>query len=662
MKFQRLIFGAAIAVLLSACGGGGSGTGNTTGGNSNSTQLNDVNAGVTTVNAGQSTALTAHAVMRGATPSAMTWQVSPLSALSSGSPTPTIADAKCVGASYAPPLVAGASGEGTCQTVITFDPKARAGVWRVTNTASSTGTGGGSVSNFVDITVNPLPESGFRLLESSTPIVGYINKALTLNVPFTINPGADVKNINYVWTAGSTNPAPALIAGARNSSATVTPTTAGQYSWNVFVTADVNGFTQTVSGTVVAIVYSTNTPDIVDAGLPQIVTPGSIVKLTGSVQNKASNVNYIYSWAQLPGTNGGPTALILNNTNSTVASFVAPTTTGNYEFVFSVTKDQSDGTKSITQSQTTVVVQADPAGVFNVSAGSAQTVAVGAVATLTGSVGTQGNANGVTYQYLWKQVGNTPAVVTLSNANTQAASFIPTVAGNYTFNLTVTATTSAGVTTVSGQTTVLASVGGVSSGALFAMTADSGPAQSVAPNTVATLTGKQASQGSTTGVSYAFAWTQQGALPAAVVLSNANTATATFLPTVSGVYTFRLTVTAVLPDGSTQVATSDSQVVVGGVGNAFSVTAGNAQTGAIGAATVMNGTVTTQGSYSGATFTYAWTQVGATPAVVTISNASSLTSSFLPTVSGTYSFMLTVTATQGGATTVESSATQVLVP
>lgn len=665
MKIRKVICGAAIAALLAACGGGGGGNLSSTGGNSNSTQTNEVNAGVTVLTAGQSTAISAHAVMRGATPNAMSWVVTPLSAVNTTDLAPVVSDPQCAGASYATPMVAGASGEGSCQAVITFNPKTRTGTWRVANTASAAGSGSTaatSVSSFVDITVNALPESGFRLVESSAAITGYVNKPLSLNIPFTINPGANVKNVNYQWVASSLNPGAAVIAGARNSTATVTPTASGQYSWNVYVSAEVNGFIQSATGTVVAVVYANSTADVLDAGLPQIVTPGSIVKLVGVVQNRISTLTYSYSWAQLPGTAGGPTALTINNANSPAASFIAPTSIGSYAFVWTVTKEQPDGSKSITQSLTTVVVQEDPAGVFSVSAGTAQTVAVGAVATLTGAVGAQGSANGVTYQYQWIQVGATPAAVTLSNANTQAASFIPSVAGSYTFNLTVTATAASGVTTVSGQTTVLATIGGGGVAAPFAMAADSGPAQSVAPNAVATLTGTQSSQGTTTGVTYAFAWTQQGAIPAAVILSNANTATATFLPTTSGVYSFRLTVTATLPDGTTKVATSDSQVVVGGVGNAFTVSAGNAQTVASGAAAVMSGVVTTQGSYAGATFAYAWTQVGAVPAAITISNASSLVASFIPTVSGTYTLQLTVTATQGGTVTSQTATTEILVP
>lgn len=660
MSIKKSICAAvAVAAVLTACGGGGSSGSPTAGGTSSNLQSNEVSIGTTALTAGQSTAVFAHAVMRGSTPKAMTWTITPLNAVNAGDPAPTVSDPNCAGATFSPPLIANATGEATCQAVVTAPPGARSGTWRLMSTATSTAS---SVSNYVDFSVTAIPESGFRLVTSSTPQTGYINKQLTLSVPFTINPGNDVKEISYTWAAATSNPIAVPIAGATNSTATVTPTVAGQYQYDVTVKALINGFSQTAKGSVVATIYPANVTDIIDAGLPQLTTPGQVIKLVGSLTNKSSTANYSYSWTQLAGTAGGPETVTINNANSPTASIVTPTSLGNYGFVFTVTKDNPDGTKNVTQSQTTVIVQAAPSGVFTLNAGAAQTVAVGSTATLAGSVGTQGTVTGVTYQYQWTQVGTSPAVVTLSNAGSQTASFIPTVAGTYTFNLTVKATTASGTTTVSGQTQVVATVGGAASSAPFAMTANSGPAQSVAANAVTTLTGSQTSQGSTSNVNYAYAWTQVGASPAAVVLSNANTSTATFLPTVSGVYTFRLTVTASLPDGTTKTATSDSQVTVGGVGNAFSVSAGNAQTLASGTAAIMTGQVTTQGTWAGATFAYAWTQVGASPAAVTVSNANALIASFVPTVSGTYTFNLTVTATSGGVVTTQTATTQVLVP
>lgn len=649
---------AVSSVALTACGGGGGG--GATGGTSSNLYTNDISIGSRTITAGQSTAILAHAKMRGATPNAMAWAATPLNAVNASDPSIILGDFSCSGATFVAPTIAGATGEGTCSTVVTVPPNAKAGRWRLTNTAKA--ESGGAISGYVDVDVLALPEAGFRLIESSTALTGYVNKPLSLNVPFTASSGASIKDVQYKWTPSVQNPATVAIAGARNSTATVTPLLAGQYSFDVEVTALVNGFTQTLTGSVTAIVHPSNFVDVIDAGLPRVVTPGTVVSLSGSILNRDDTLVYSTSWRQIDGVAGGPQRIELANQNSSVASFVAPTTIGTYGFEYKVVKNQADGTQAITTANTSVIVSAAAGGVFTVAAGDAQSVTTGAVALLRGSVGVQGNATGVTYTYNWTQVGATPAAVTLSNANTATASFVPSVVGTYTFNLTVTATTSSGSTTVTGATQVIATSSTTTTPtASFAMSASAGAAQSVAVNNVTTLTGAQTSQGASTGVTYAYQWSQIGTTPAVVTLSNPTSATATFYPTVSGTYGFRLTVTATLADGSTRTATSDTQVIVGGTGNTFSVSAGDAQVIAANNAATMAGVVTTQGSFTNATFSYAWAQVGATPAVVTVSNASALSASFVATVAGTYTFELTVTSTQGGVTTTRTAQTQVLV-
>lgn len=654
MLLKRTLLGASVALtaMLTACGGGA-----TAGGASNSLMTNSVVAGTTALKAGQSTSIAAHAVMRGATPSEMTWTAAPLAAMSAGDPTVLISDMTCASATLVAPPIPAASGEGVCNAILTIPPNAPSGVWRVTNTATSPT---GSVSNYVDVMIAALPASGVMLVESSTPVTGYAGKSLSLNLPFTSNSGATVSDVKYKWTAALENPSTVAIAGSKNSTATVIPVIAGQYRFDAEVTAKVNGITESQTGSVVAVVYPATFVDVIDAGMVQITAPGNSVSLSGAILNRDDTLVYSTTWSQLAGAAGGPVRVTLANTNTTAASFIAPTTLGTYGFEFKVVKNQPDGTQAITTGQTTVLVQANASGVFNVTAGDAQTVVVGAPTLLRGSVGTQGNTTGVTYLYQWSQVGAAPAAVTLSNANATTASFIPSVAGTYTFNLTVTASSSAGVSSVSGTTQVMATTATAAT-ATFALSANAGPAQSVAPNSVTSLTGSQVSQGTTSGVTYAYAWTQIGATPAAVTLSSSTSTTATFMPTVAGVYQFQLTVTATLTDGTTRTATSTTQVIVGGVGNTFTASAGDAQVTGVNTAVTMAGVVTTQGTFSGATFSYAWTQIGASPAAVLVSNATSLTASFAPTVAGTYTFELTVTAVQGGVTSMQTAQTQVLV-
>ncbi len=647
MLLKRTLAGASIltALLLSACGGGGGGE---SGGTASQLLTNTISVENKALRAGQTTEIAAYAVMRGTTPKAMVWSAAPLFPVLGLDSSILLSDANCSGATYIAPVIASGSGEGSCRVVVTVPPNAKSGTWRITNTASSSS---GSVSGYTDLTVSELSASGFRLLESSTPITGYVNKQLSLNVPFTINPGATVSGVTYSWTPAAENPSILPIAGSRNSTATVIPLSQGQYRYDVQVSATVNGFPATATGSVVASVYPASFTDVIDAGTPSIVSKGAQVSLVGAILNRDNSLSYSTSWRQLDGVLGGPSRVTLANSNTSTASFVAPTTLGNYGFEYKVVKTQPDGSQAVTTAQTSVVVQDAPAGVFTVSAGDVQSIAIGSIATLKATVGSQGATNGVSYTYQWTQVGATPAAVTLSNGTTTTASFLPTVTGMYTFDLAVTATTTAGATTVTGRTqiAVTAAGGGTTN---FALSANAGAAQSVATNTVVSLAGSQTSQGSSSGVLYAYSWAQVGTTPAVATLSNASSSTATYLPTVPGLYTFRLTITATLPNGSVQSASSDTQVAVGGSVSTFTVSAGDAKTVAVNASTNMLGVVSTQGSFSGSSFTYSWVQVGALPAAVTISNANTLTASFIPTVAGTYSFDLSVTSVGASGTNV----------
>lgn len=651
MKLKSLKYVIAItaiaSVQLAGCGGG-SDNGTTVGTNNSKVSIDK-----TVFSAGQSAVLTATTGMLNATPTKMQWTAANMTGDSN---TPlVIHNADCASASFGAATSTSDIGTGLCLATLTIPDTLSNGTWKITNTATSAT---GSVSDSVDITITSLTPSGFRIIESSTPLGSSIGTLTRLTTQFTVNPGYTASNVKYTWASDAENATPIQIIGSLNSSPSVTPDAAGLYKFNVAISADINGTTETTTGTVFLSVAAQNTVDVVQAGAPQIVTSGTVVNLVGQI-NAVEGMQYAYAWSQVS-TAGVPAVVHILNANAATANFVAPNTVGTYGFKLTVTKTLPNGTQSVTSAETSVVVNANPIPVFNIYAGDAQIGMTGNVILLQGGNTSISLVDPISPSYTWTQVGATPAVVAISNANSLTGSFIPTVPGTYTFALSATATTPSGTATASATTQVNVS-SSTASAANIALSADAGLAQSVVANTVVSLTGLQTTQGDAIGATYAYAWTQTGTAPAAVTLSTPNNPTASFTPTVNGTYSFNLVVTMTLTDGSTRVATSDTQVVVGGVSSGFSVSAGEAAVQAVNISGVMHGVVTVQGSVTNAIFAYEWTQVGTTPAIVVMSNANSLTGSFIPTVAGTYTFNLSVTATENGVTTTHASQTQILV-
>lgn len=435
---RALITTLAATVLVAACGGG-NGDGPTTA--SSGKVSNTVTVANPALGGGSSTAVTASAYVQGDTPTSMKWSITPLTP-SSGA-VPTFSDPNCTAATLTAPAVAGTSGAGACNAILTIPPTAITGNWRVTNTVTSAS---GSISSSQDVVVTALPESGFRLMESSTPIVAYVNKTVQLSLPFTINLG-NVSNVRYTWAAAATNPAVVPIGGISSSTASFTPTTTGQYQFMATVNALVDGIPQTTTGSVIVQVSPPNQAASLVVSPPQTVAPGAVVTLSGSVANSDKTLSYSNEWVQQPGAM--PSVTLTNatsTTSSTTASFIAPTTEGTYRFTWTVITTFLDGTTATANASTTIIVKANATGSFNVSAGNAQSVAPGAAVMLNGNVTGQGATS---YSYAWQQVGSTPATITLSNPNSATASFIaPTTSGTYNFLLTVlTGSTSVSSTT-----------------------------------------------------------------------------------------------------------------------------------------------------------------------------------------------------------------------
>ena len=171
-------------------------------------------------------------------------------------------------------------------------------------------------------------------------------------------------------------------------------------------------------------------PITVNAGPNTAVTQTSVLTLAGSVQdNESQTVTSTWSMVSGPGT------VTFENVNSPTSDAIF-STVGNYVLQLSAT----DGLNSVS-SQVTVNVEAQPSDLPPVvNAGSNQTITLGQVATLSGTV-TQTTTNPLTDQ--WTQESG-PGTAIWTNAESPSTTAQFTAAGTYVLDLSATDGTMAG--------------------------------------------------------------------------------------------------------------------------------------------------------------------------------------------------------------------------
>ncbi|TLY00225.1 MAG: tandem-95 repeat protein, partial [Thaumarchaeota archaeon] len=169
---------------------------------------------------------------------------------------------------------------------------------------------------------------------------------------------------------------------------------------------------------------------VANAGANQTANETSLVILDGTNSTDSDGTIVSYHWEQV-GSNG---SLALNNANSSVASFTAPSVGRDVELLFNLTVIDDLGASS--SDTTTITVNNINHGPI-VVAGPEQTVAEGILVTLNASGSSDPDDDGLSYS--WTQI-NGPSVK-LTNADTAFPSFtapsVNSTGATLTFQLAV---------------------------------------------------------------------------------------------------------------------------------------------------------------------------------------------------------------------------------
>jgi choice-of-anchor A domain-containing protein len=491
------------------------------------------------------------------------------------------------GYAITPVTMAGSGGSGGPYTFTATGLPAGLSI-STSGTISGTPTASGTFSYTVTVTDSNGHSGTVNCSVTVAPPVSATCIAITAVQGYAITP------VTMVGSGGSGGPytftATGLPAGLSiSTSGTIsgTPTASGTFSYTVTVT-DSNGHSGTVNCTVTVAPPVSATCVSIDAIQGNAIVP---VTLTGS---GGSGGPYTFTATGLP-------AGLSISTSGTISG--TPTVSG--IFNYTVTIADSKGNKGTLNCSITVLPQVS---VSCVTFSAAQGKAITPV-SLTGSGGAGGS-------YTFTATG-LPAGLTMSS--TGVISGTPTVSGTFSYTVTVTDTggnQGSGRCSHSSTLTCTITVAPAVSATCLSIDAIQGNAI-----VAATLTGS--------GGTGPYTFTATG-LPAGLSISSSGTITGT--PTVSGTFSYTVTVTdskgnkgtlncsiTVLPSVSTGCVT-------------FSATQGVAIT-----------PVTVAGS-GGSGGSYTFTATGL-PAGLTMSSAGVISGT--PTVSGTFNYTVTVTDTGG---------------
>jgi hypothetical protein len=486
---------------------------------------------------------------------------------------------------------------------------------KVTDASGATATDSLTVTVKIAANIPPVANAG-----TSKSITLPVN---SVNLDGSLSTDADGTITSYSW-AQISGPSASSIANATSAQTAVNNLVAGQYTFEL--TVKDNAGASSKAQVKITVSSAGLQPPVANAGANQTIQlPVNQVALDGSGSDAPSGNITSYSWTQVSGPSSANwSAPSASKTNAT--ALVAGT------YVFELTVVDNNNAKAT--DQVTIIVNAaiNIAPVAN--AGSSITINLPTnTATLDGSKSS--DADGTISTYSWTMISgpNTPGS---TGSNSSKLSLTGLVAGQYSYQLTVTdnsgatATAQVKVTVVAPQNVL--------------PVANAGNSITITlPTNTATLDGTNSSDADGTITKYSWTMVSGPNTPAA---TGATTATLSLSGLVAGQYIYQLTVT----DNDGGSASAQVKItVVASPNKAPVANAGSDQT-----ITAPASTVNLDGSASydpdGTITSYSWVLKTGTGSI-TISNGNTSNPSVAGLTPGTYSFQLTVTDNSGATST-----------
>ena len=372
-------------------------------------------------------------------------------------------------------------------------------------------------------------------ITAATPVVSILSpgdqtssEADTVNLPIAASStdgGALVYAATGLPTGLTIDPATGMISGDLDYN------TAGDYAVNV--TAQLQSDSSISAATDFNWhVNDTNRSPVANAGPDESVITGEVVTLDGSASSDPDNQLLTFSWHVV----SAPAGSAVTDASFTGGSTPQATFTTDVDGVYTIDLEVNDG--SLTAIDTVVITATTPPNATpNANAGVEQQVEINTTVLLDGSASNDPDNYPQALTYRWyfaaKPAGSTASI---TNANTEQASFIPDVTGVYALSLEVSDGLAQATDQMQGTATYLN----------VAPIANAGADQALQLGAAVMLNGTASNDPDQYPDALSYAWSitsvPAGSAITSTSITNANMANASFIPDVAGVYLVRLDV------------------------------------------------------------------------------------------------------------------------